>query len=296
MCAIWALVRTLGLEGGYPFVGVIAYTPYAFGVAVIAFAVALGLRRWAAAGLAGLAVALLALALVPRVSGGPDDVEGTPLRVMSANVLKGRGDAEQLLEHVREHDVELLTVQELTPEFAERFRRAGAQSELPHSVLTAEDGVIGSGIYSSHPLRGGPGHFADQARSTVELGPGAGLEVLSVHPPIPNFDEAWRNGLRELPSTGDEALPWLLLGDFNATWDHDEFRDLVDRGYADAGERMGQGLTPTWPATDKPARYLPVTIDHLLYDRERFGVRDYEVLDLDGSDHRPLYAELVLRD
>jgi endonuclease/exonuclease/phosphatase (EEP) superfamily protein YafD len=240
---------------------------------------------------------LLAVALAPRVAGGPDEIDGTPLRVMTANVLKGSGDAEQLLEHVREHDVELLTVQELTPEFAERFRRAGVDGELPFSVLTAKEGVIGSGIYSSHPLRGGPGHFADQARSTVELSaPGVAVEVLSVHPPIPNYDEAWREGLREMPSTGAGEGPWLLLGDFNATWDHDEFRAVVDRGYADAGERMGEGLTPTWPATEKPARYLPVTIDHLLYDRDRFGVRDYEVLDLDGSDHRALYAELIIRD
>jgi hypothetical protein len=38
-----------------------------------------------------------------------------------------------------------------------------------------------------------------------------------------------------------------------------------------------------------------VTIDHILYDRDRVGVLDYDVLDLTGSDHRTVYAELVVR-
>jgi hypothetical protein len=38
-----------------------------------------------------------------------------------------------------------------------------------------------------------------------------------------------------------------------------------------------------------------VTIDHVIYDRDRVGVRDYDVLDLPDTDHRTIYAELVIR-
>jgi hypothetical protein len=58
---------------------------------------------------------------------------------------------------------------------------------------------------------------------------------------------------------------------------------------------MGDGLTPTWPAIRASDRYLPVTIDHVLYDRDRVGVRDFDTLDLPHTDHRTIYAELVLR-
>jgi endonuclease/exonuclease/phosphatase (EEP) superfamily protein YafD len=50
-------------------------------------------------------------------------------------------------------------------------------------------------------------------------------------------------------------------------------------------------LMPTWPAGDLLPP--PVTIDHVLAD-ERAGVRDYDVLDLRGSDHRPVLAEVSL--
>jgi endonuclease/exonuclease/phosphatase family metal-dependent hydrolase len=81
------------------------------------------------------------------------------------------------------------------------------------------------------------------------------------------------------------------MGDFNATLDHDEFRGLVDRGYDDVAETLGDGLTPTWP---EHRRFPPlVTIDHVLAD-ERIGIRDYSAHEIAGSDHRAVYAELVL--
>jgi hypothetical protein len=59
-----------------------------------------------------------------------------------------------------------------------------------------------------------------------------------------------------------------------------------------------RGQTPrwAWPAIGHGHRYLPVTIDHILYDGDRVGIRDYDVLELKGTDHRSLYAELVIRN
>src|SRR5262249_5745240 len=93
-----------------------------------------------------------------------------------------------------------------------------------------------------------------------------------------------------LPSPG-EGEPRVLLGDFNATLDQSEFRDLLGRGYADAADTLGSGLEPTWPTN---RRFPPlVTIDHVLADR-RIGIREYAVEDLPGSDHRAVFAELSL--
>jgi endonuclease/exonuclease/phosphatase (EEP) superfamily protein YafD len=54
-------------------------------------------------------------------------------------------------------------------------------------------------------------------------------------------------------------------------------------------------LVPTWPAEDWASRLPGVTIDHVLAD-SRLGIVDYEVEELPGSDHRPVYAELALPD
>jgi endonuclease/exonuclease/phosphatase family metal-dependent hydrolase len=86
-------------------------------------------------------------------------------------------------------------------------------------------------------------------------------------------------------------VPWVLSGDFNATLDLAEFRALVVRGYRDAADAAGKGLEPTWPV----GQTLPPTIaiDHVVADR-RLGIAAYGVLDLPGSDHRAIYARLVL--
>ncbi|MFC7715070.1 hypothetical protein [Nonomuraea recticatena] len=68
-------------------------------------------------------------------------------------------------------------------------------------------------------------------------------------------------------------------------------RDLLGKGYIDAAEAVGKGLTPTWPH----GRLLPplITIDHVLADR-RVGVARVEVRDVPRTDHRAVFAELRL--
>jgi endonuclease/exonuclease/phosphatase family metal-dependent hydrolase len=47
----------------------------------------------------------------------------------------------------------------------------------------------------------------------------------------------------------DLPAPLVVAGDFNATRDHRQFRDLLNtRGYRDAGDDSGAGLMPTYPA------------------------------------------------
>jgi endonuclease/exonuclease/phosphatase (EEP) superfamily protein YafD len=299
-CALWAFIRVFGLEAGFPLTPVFAYTVYVIPFAVLAAIVAAILRQWVPAALAGIAALALILAVAPRVVGGPDDVEGRPLRVMAANVLRGSGDPAQLVELARDREVEILAIQEFTPKFQRAFEDAGARELFPHAALAVREGVIGSAVYSRHPIEPGPeGEYVTQNRGTVEIEPGVKVAVLSAHPTLPSTPgnvKDWKAGLRAMPEPNAEGSIWLLLGDFNATLDHDEFRDLLGRGYADAGERMGDGLEPTWPAQRTKGRYLPVTIDHVLYEDDRVGVRDYDVLELEGSDHRPVYAELVIRD
>jgi endonuclease/exonuclease/phosphatase (EEP) superfamily protein YafD len=82
----------------------------------------------------------------------------------------------------------------------------------------------------------------------------------------------------------------LLIGDFNATLDHAVLRRLLATGYRDAGDVAGAGLAASWPY-DK--LFPRVTIDHVLADR-RIGVRGYAVKPVPRSDHRSVFAELLL--
>jgi endonuclease/exonuclease/phosphatase (EEP) superfamily protein YafD len=299
MCASWALVRFFGLEAGYPAVPLMTYTLFVLPVALLATLLALALRQWPAAGLTALTTLALAAVIAPRVTGGPDSVQGIRVRVMSANVLHGSADAERLAELARERRVDVLCVEELTREFAARLDAAGVGQLLPQQALSVRGGVSGSGIYSHFRLGRLPVAGIANTRASAAIAPRVAIEVTAVHnipiPASPSSVDGWADGLLRLPGASADEPIRVLAGDFNATLDQSEFRDLLDRGYYDAAERLGDGLIPTWPEIRGGTRYLPVTIDHILYDRDRVGIREYDVLDLPGSDHRTVYAELVLR-
>jgi endonuclease/exonuclease/phosphatase family metal-dependent hydrolase len=113
-----------------------------------------------------------------------------------------------------------------------------------------------------------------------------------VHPPHPTDPPKiaeWERTLAALPPAGREGDLRVLAGDFNATLDNSDLRDVIDRGYVDAADAAGAGLTTTYPG-----RFIfPITIDHVLADR-RIEVADVDVEKVPGTDHRAVIATLVL--
>ena len=87
---LWAVLRTLGLEDGHPLVALVAFSPYAAALAPLPVLVALLLRRWLVAAVAGVAALALLTALVPRTLSGPQraqpDARGQTVVVMTANL------------------------------------------------------------------------------------------------------------------------------------------------------------------------------------------------------------------
>ena len=267
----------------------------------MATAFALVLRRWGAAAVAAAAAAVLVACVLPRAlpDADPGPRDGVRLRVLTANLLKGGADPDRLLRLVRDGAVDVLAVQEFTPAAAAALDARDIAGLLPHRRLAAEPGTTGSGLYSRHPItaagtRRNDGGFA-QAYGTVAV-PGAGPVVVeSAHPAAPYAVSAlddWHTDLAAQPRADPGGIPRILLGDFNSTLDHGLLRSLVDSGYRDAADATGAGLVGTWGPYDGDP-IPPVALDHVLADR-RIGVRQVAVHDLPGSDHRPVYAELVL--
>lgn len=298
--ALWAAVRLLGIERG-PLVQLLAFTPYAAILSLAPVVLALALRRWWPAGVAALVAVTLLAVVAPRAIGGPAGGDGPVLRVLTVNLLAGAGDVETLARLVRAHNVDVLAVQEFTPAAAERLDTLGLAEILPHRELNPIAGVRGSALYSRYPLsdtgvRTNPGGFT-QAYGTLAVPGAAPTTVESVHPAAPSSLSRlgdWKRDLDGQPRATPDGPVRVLAGDFNATLDHAPLRRLIASGYRDAADAAGAGLTGTWgPYSPERDRVPPVTIDHVLVDR-RVGVRDVSVLDLPGSDHRPVFAELAL--
>jgi endonuclease/exonuclease/phosphatase (EEP) superfamily protein YafD len=302
--ALWAVVRSFGLESGYPFVQLISFTPYVAALAVPVPLLALLSRRWAAAAVAALALAALAIAVLPRGFGSDGPVPAGPtLRVLTANMEIGGADPAKLVALVRTERVDLLAIQEYTPEAERALDAAGLGGLLPYRSSHPLPGVGGSALYSRFPLRDdgvrmNPYEFG-QAQATVSIPGAAPIAVESVHvtapasnlPSLgPKVTQSWAQSLAGEPPATVDGQVRLLLGDFNATLDHAALRRLVGTGYRDAADVTGAGLTMTWPY-DK--LFPRVALDHVLADR-RVGVRRTVVYPIVGSDHRSLFAELVL--
>jgi endonuclease/exonuclease/phosphatase (EEP) superfamily protein YafD len=295
--AVWATIRAFGLESGSQLTSLMWFTPYVAITALLVAGVAAAFRNWVAAAVAGLATVYLAIAVLPRAIGTEIEspVGHETFTVLSANVELGGADPIALVALVDHYRPDLLSVQELTPSFAKKLRRDGIGRRLPHSMLMTEPKGHGAGLYARLPVTPLPDQTSflfRMPRAMIALPHGRRLRVVAVHPQPPNMSvDRWEEALQSLPTPG-HGVPWVLAGDFNATFDQAEFRELADRGYRDAGAATGKGLEPTWPSQQVFPWGL-MTIDHVLADR-RLGVAEYGVEGLPGSDHRAIHAELVL--
>ncbi|MEV4511482.1 endonuclease/exonuclease/phosphatase family protein [Dactylosporangium sp. NPDC049525] len=299
--AVWAAARVFGLESGFPTVQLIAFTPYAAVLSLAPLVLAVLTKRvWPAVAAAVVTVAFAACVLPRWISDSDAGVpDGPTLRVMSVNMLIGGADPGQIVSLVRSGAVDLLAVQEYTDEGRTALHQAGLDDALPNVVAYPRPGVTGSAVYSRFPLTDkGYRRFASdfgQAQATVRV-PGA-LEVYveSVHPCAPSDgdrDTCWVTDLAAQPAATPDGPVNLLIGDFNATLDHAALRHVLAKGYHDAADVAGAGLTTSWPYDER--WYIPgVTIDHVLTD-ERVGVRKVAIHRVVGTDHKAVFAELVL--
>lgn len=297
---VWALVRVAGLDPGHPVTAAMAFTPYAALTSPLPVVAALVMRRRAVALVATLAAIALVAVVVPRTIDGAQHASaaahGPRLTVMTLNVFGGGADARSVVRLARERDVDVLSLQELTPDGLRELDAAGADELLPHRAVQPHPGAAGSGLMARLALDDvTPPDATGAAQPEAALRvPGAkALRIKAVHPypPIsPGHVADWRREFRELPGPNADGALRILAGDFNATLDHHAFRALLDRGYVDAADATGDGLRPTWPFR-RPG--VPITIDHILMP-PGVKVRRLSVHDIDGSDHRAVIAELVL--
>lgn len=292
--AVWLVLRITGIGSGTPLETAMVFTPF---VALGSLAV-VGLVAWwravPAAVVAGFGTIGLGLVVLPmfQASSQPGaGADGPELTVMTINARYGEAEAEEIVALVRDHDVDLVGVQELTPDLVQRLSDAGLDSLLPHSDLAPDPGAAGMAVYANRPFEPVDLKIGGEISSPTarfELGGAVPLEVTVVHPlpPLGQWRADWLDTLGTIPST-EVGLTRVLLGDFNATLDQPSMRAVLDRGYLDAADLVGRGWVPTWG----PAGTSVLAIDHVLVDRTVL-VQSVSVHDVTGSDHRAVIASI----
>lgn len=237
---------------------------------------------------------------VQRAVPGAENASGPVLTVMALNVGSTGIDPGALLAEVGNRNVDVLALPELGPAGLEALDAAGLASLLPARALDVDWAGTGSALFSRFPLKQMervPGSVFYQSRALAVVPAASGpvhLTAVHIDSPRPGHTPMWRAELRQLAELW-EALPGnrqaILLGDFNASADHREFRGLLAAGLADAAEVAGRGLAPTWPVNLQAPAF--VALDHVLVS-PGIEVADFQVVTLPGTDHAAVVARLVL--
>jgi endonuclease/exonuclease/phosphatase (EEP) superfamily protein YafD len=299
--ALVLLPDRLGLDRSVPFAVLAAFRPQLVVVTALAALAMIAWRRVRVAGVAALLMCLVAGALVvPRaVASTVPAPHGLELTVLSFNVDEGRADVSTLAATIRRERPDVVVLPESADRFSALLGEAIPDLGYRSSVAASPgvDDVDGTTVLTAPGLGPLGSRVISQGRSDpwLELtGGGLGaVRLVAVHvsAPVPRKIQSWPRELAQLRTwCGAGAGPAVVVGDFNATLDHRDFREGT-RGCQDAGAATGEGLTGTWNAA-WPS-WSGVQIDHVLAGGgpQPTALR---ILDLPGSDHRALLARVRL--
>jgi endonuclease/exonuclease/phosphatase (EEP) superfamily protein YafD len=250
-------------------------------------------RRRLASG-AGAVAALAAVSTVPLVVSRrqrrPAPGAG-PLSIVHANLLFDNmrmADVARLLERL---DADVLTFSEYTPHHAHVLREAPVAAAYPYRIELPAALASGTGLWSRHPVA--PSEPPATRHHTVVgdvAGPAGPVRIIVVHTQSPVVDHGqWSDDLATLALV-DPRRPAVMTGDFNASWWHPEFRQLLASGWRDVHQIVGRGLSASWPV-DRLVPPAFIRLDHGLVND---GLVVDRVIDLDipGSDHRGLLVSV----
>lgn len=259
---------------------------------------ALGLMGWWHAGYFLPTAGVSAAAQTAVATASVDDGAA---RIMTLNTLAGRASAAEIVQLVREQHVEVLCLQELSDSFASELSAAGIDELLPYHVISDRASGVNNGgrngIWTLAPMSNIsqnllPIETSSMPAATIQVG-SATVRVVSVHPnsPVRGAQDLWEEGLSTIGSLSGYDHTYLIMGDFNSTWDHARFRELLGSAFVDAGAMAGEGFHMTYPSNT----VIPplVEIDHIVYAKDSgIVVSELATATISGTDHQALLATL----
>lgn len=296
---LWASVITLSLallgafspDAYLPMLFRAFIVPMAWGLLTVAVMSALWRRWWLAQG-ALLGAAMLLVQVPHATASTTGRAAGPALRLFHMNVLQPNTAFAEVLAVAQASDADVISVQEVGPEWAEALLR-GLVASHPYVHREPRNNCYGIALFSKRP-------FQQVELLEVEGTPfiearidmaGGSLRLLAVHATSPISYEHFRRRNAQLERLSAHLActkeATILVGDLNTVpWDTAFARFCGRTG-------LRSTTTPfqrTWPALG-PLAAIP--LDHVLVSPE-VGCAALRTVYIPGSDHRGLLAELTL--
>jgi len=243
--------------------------------------------------------------IVPRLMKDPTPswVPGAPVvSLVVANVFVDNRTPADAARQLVGTGADVVVIVESTSDFMAIFDAQGGAETYPHRVVdpdTTSDYAVA--IVSKRAL-GPRSGFRDVGPLRVVVADieseGASLLIVALNP-MATFDagghEAWTEQLQAL----EDFLPTLdgpvvIAGDLNSTRYRPEFEQIMARGYTDAIDALGKGLSASFKLAARSGLGGVVRLDHALTNSEVHGV-SMTNLEACGSDHIPFRVELAVR-
>ncbi|GED98543.1 hypothetical protein nbrc107697_25820 [Gordonia crocea] len=267
--------------------------------AVLVFA---SLRNWVLAGVSVAVAGAVLVTQVPLWRASPPPAAGSPtITVLSSNLMVGSGDVGELARLIADVDPDVVSVQEVTAQAFTRIESSPITVKLPNVYAVPGPGAVGTVLLTRAAQRDQtrvPGMILHNLAATADLPGAPQTRLLAVHPgaPVPGAGHG-ESAIADLGvlRAHIEGLPagrLIAVGDFNATWDHKHYRDLLTGGIEDAADQAGAGWLPTYP-TDRLLGRPVVGIDHVI--SRGFVATEVKTYHLSGADHRVLVVRLSPR-
>lgn len=222
------------------------------------------------------------------------------ISLLLANVLMENRNAQPIIDRVREKQPDFFIAMEVDAWWIEQLRTV--EADYPHVKKHPNDVAYGMALYSKFALRDVEVNRLNNERvpsfeATVRLENGRDVRLHAVHPVPPkdfkNYPD--NQGEQEVAMTkvGDKVaasqLPNIIAGDLNdVVWGYTDL--LTDTENLIHDVRVGRGFYNSFDATSWLMRW---PIDHV-FVTEEFSLHRLERLGDIGSDHFPMYVDLVL--
>jgi endonuclease/exonuclease/phosphatase (EEP) superfamily protein YafD len=285
------ITQAFGWNGSRPIAALQSLTPYGIPLILTIAAVSVWQRRDAlatTAALIGLGAFVLSAPLVIPPGQATPAPDAVGVRAASVNLLFSNPVVADAADRLLELDPDVIVFSEYTNQHFETLS-AHRLAERYEYRLDRESGFSrGMAVWSKFPIdENDTGAEIGRTVDATLLGPDGPIRLLAVHLPTPIFDfPRWELELARIGSAASQTTePTLVVGDFNASYWHPAFRDLLRRDLTDAHMAHGAGWSTSWP-TDRS--FPPfVRLDHALTGN---GLVSTDVADfrVPGSDHAGL--------